>query len=185
MRLRIPAPERAGAIVMELDGVSKSYGETRVYAGNRSAHRARRPGGAGGAQRRRQVDAAADPGRCAAHRRGPADPGTPGRGRLLRTAPDRGADGEPDGSGGARERRDDGRSPSPARPSGRLSLLRRRRGEEGRRCSRAARRPASLSRRCCFDPPISWCSTSPPITWTWRPARSWKKRSGSTGARWS
>jgi ATP-binding cassette subfamily F protein 3 len=33
MRLRIPAPERAGAIVMELDGVSKSYGETRVYQG--------------------------------------------------------------------------------------------------------------------------------------------------------
>jgi ATP-binding cassette subfamily F protein 3 len=33
MRLRIPAPERAGAIVMELEGVSKSYGETRVYQG--------------------------------------------------------------------------------------------------------------------------------------------------------
>ena len=33
MRLRIPAPERAGAIVMELEGVSKSYGEIRVYEG--------------------------------------------------------------------------------------------------------------------------------------------------------
>ena len=33
MRLRIPAPERAGAIVMELDGVWKSYAETRVYEG--------------------------------------------------------------------------------------------------------------------------------------------------------
>jgi ATP-binding cassette subfamily F protein 3 len=33
MRLRIPTPERAGAIVMELEGVWKSYGETRVYQG--------------------------------------------------------------------------------------------------------------------------------------------------------
>ena len=33
MRLRIPAPERAGAIVMELEGIWKSYGETRVYEG--------------------------------------------------------------------------------------------------------------------------------------------------------
>jgi ATP-binding cassette subfamily F protein 3 len=33
MRLRIPAPERAGAIVVELQGVCKSYGETRVYQG--------------------------------------------------------------------------------------------------------------------------------------------------------
>jgi ATP-binding cassette subfamily F protein 3 len=33
IRLRIPPPERAGAIAMELDGVWKSYGETRVYEG--------------------------------------------------------------------------------------------------------------------------------------------------------
>jgi ATP-binding cassette subfamily F protein 3 len=33
MRLRIPAPQRAGAIVVELEGVHKSYGETRVYEG--------------------------------------------------------------------------------------------------------------------------------------------------------
>jgi ATP-binding cassette subfamily F protein 3 len=33
MRLRIPVPDRAGAIVMELDGVWKSYEETRVYEG--------------------------------------------------------------------------------------------------------------------------------------------------------
>jgi ATP-binding cassette subfamily F protein 3 len=33
MRLRLPSPERAGAIVMELEGVFKSYGETRVYQG--------------------------------------------------------------------------------------------------------------------------------------------------------
>jgi ATP-binding cassette subfamily F protein 3 len=33
MRLRIPAPKRAGAVVMELEGVCKSYGETRVYEG--------------------------------------------------------------------------------------------------------------------------------------------------------
>jgi len=33
MRLRIPEPERAGAIIVELEGVWKSYGETRVYQG--------------------------------------------------------------------------------------------------------------------------------------------------------
>jgi ATP-binding cassette subfamily F protein 3 len=33
MRLRIPEPERAGAMVMELEGIWKSYGETRVYQG--------------------------------------------------------------------------------------------------------------------------------------------------------
>jgi ATP-binding cassette subfamily F protein 3 len=33
MRLRIPTPARAGAIVMELEGVWKSYAETRVYEG--------------------------------------------------------------------------------------------------------------------------------------------------------
>jgi ATP-binding cassette subfamily F protein 3 len=33
MRLRIPTPERAGATVMELEGVFKSYGETQVYRG--------------------------------------------------------------------------------------------------------------------------------------------------------
>jgi ATP-binding cassette subfamily F protein 3 len=33
MRLRIPVPDRAGAIVMKLEGVWKSYKETRVYEG--------------------------------------------------------------------------------------------------------------------------------------------------------
>ena len=33
MRLRIPAPERAGEVVVALEGVHKSYGETRVYDG--------------------------------------------------------------------------------------------------------------------------------------------------------
>jgi ATP-binding cassette subfamily F protein 3 len=33
MRLRIPAPARAGEIVLRLEGVRKSYGETRVYDG--------------------------------------------------------------------------------------------------------------------------------------------------------
>jgi ATP-binding cassette subfamily F protein 3 len=33
MRLRIPPPERAGAIALRLAGVHKSFGETRVYAG--------------------------------------------------------------------------------------------------------------------------------------------------------
>ncbi len=33
IRFRIPAPARSGAIVMELESVFKSYGETRVYEG--------------------------------------------------------------------------------------------------------------------------------------------------------
>jgi ATP-binding cassette subfamily F protein 3 len=33
MRLRIPPPERAGAVALRLAGVHKSFGETRVYAG--------------------------------------------------------------------------------------------------------------------------------------------------------
>jgi ATP-binding cassette subfamily F protein 3 len=33
MRLRIPPPERAGAVVLRLAGVHKAYGETRVYEG--------------------------------------------------------------------------------------------------------------------------------------------------------
>jgi ATP-binding cassette subfamily F protein 3 len=33
MRLRIPAPARAGAVVLELEDIHKSYGETRVYEG--------------------------------------------------------------------------------------------------------------------------------------------------------
>jgi ATP-binding cassette subfamily F protein 3 len=33
MRLRVPPPERAGAVVLRLSGVHKAYGETRVYEG--------------------------------------------------------------------------------------------------------------------------------------------------------
>ncbi len=33
MRLRVPPPERAGAVVLRLAGVHKAYGETRVYEG--------------------------------------------------------------------------------------------------------------------------------------------------------
>jgi ATP-binding cassette subfamily F protein 3 len=33
MRLRVPPPERAGAVVLRLEGVHKAYGETRVYEG--------------------------------------------------------------------------------------------------------------------------------------------------------
>jgi ATP-binding cassette subfamily F protein 3 len=33
MRLRVPPPERAGAVVLRLSGVHKAYGETKVYEG--------------------------------------------------------------------------------------------------------------------------------------------------------
>ena len=53
MRLKIPAPARAGEIVLRLEGIHKSYGETRVYEGiDLEIPRARRvalvgPNGAG------------------------------------------------------------------------------------------------------------------------------------------
>jgi ATPase subunit of ABC transporter with duplicated ATPase domains len=52
-----------------------------------------------------------------------------------------------------------------AHARGRLRLLWRRR-REACGCSRAERRRASCSRRCCSTRPTSWCSTSPPTTST-------------------
>ena len=57
IHFQFPAAVKSGRVVLELHGARKAYGPKVVLDGVRPAHRARRSGGAGRAQRRRQVDA--------------------------------------------------------------------------------------------------------------------------------
>ena len=132
MRLRIPAPARAGDVVLRLEGVHKRYGETVVYRGRRLPAAARRPGRARRPERRGQVDAAADRRRRARLRRGRAHARPQRDGRLLRAAPARDAGrARAACSTSSRASRALDDVPAAARPPGRLPLLGRRRPEEG------------------------------------------------------
>ena len=57
-----PQPKPSGRIVAEFKDVAKSYGDHLVFSGVEFHHRARRPRGAGGRQRRGQIDADQDSG---------------------------------------------------------------------------------------------------------------------------
>ena len=183
MRLRIPPPVRAGEVVLRLEGVHKRYGENVVYQGIEFLLRRGERVALAGPERRRQVDAAAHRRGHAGVRCGHAHARPQRDGRLLRATPARDARGFAQRARGARERGVPSRTFRGcaaiwARSCSRATTSRRR-----SRCSRAARRRGSRSRRCCCGRQISWCSTSRPTIWTWPPARCSRRRSPTTRER--
>ena len=64
IHFKFPQPPPSGRMVVEAEGLAKSYGAKQVFSRRALHHRARRPRGAGGRERRGQVDADQ-----AAHRR--------------------------------------------------------------------------------------------------------------------
>ena len=57
IHFKFPQPPPSGRMVVEAEGLGKSYGPKQVFSNARFTHRARRPGGAGGSEWRGQVDA--------------------------------------------------------------------------------------------------------------------------------
>jgi ATP-binding cassette, subfamily F, member 3 len=60
IHFRFPQPKPSGRIVAEFKNVAKSYGDQARFSRASTSHRARRPRGAGGRERRGQVDADQD-----------------------------------------------------------------------------------------------------------------------------
>ena len=138
IHFKFPQPPPSGRMVVEAEGLAKSYGAEACVQQRALHHRARRPRGAGRRQRRGQIHA-----HQAAHRRGGAHgrlhpPGPQRRRRVLRAGPVQSS--RPRGAHARRHQ--PRRAPSARGPTalaaGLLSLF-------GRRCLQAARR--ALGRR--------------------------------------
>ena len=91
VKFRFPQPPRSGRTVITLRGHRQALRQPHRLRRARPGPGARPEGGAHRSERRRQVDAAQDPGRRPAVRGRHPRAGLQREGRLLRPAPDRGA----------------------------------------------------------------------------------------------
>ena len=178
VKFRFPEPPRSGRTVITLADVEKRYGDNVVYDGDLDLvlERGQRvaligPNGAGKSTLLKILAGVL-----------PIEAGNPRArlqraGRLLRPAPDRGAErGQHRVRGAQRGGTDDGHGRG-ASPAGRLPLLRRRHREEGRASSPAASRPAWRWPSCWPIPPTCCASTSRRTTSTSRAATCSRTRS--------
>ena len=143
-----PQPKPSGRIVAEFKKVVQELRRSRGLLRWRLHHRARRPRGPGGRQRRGQVHPDQDSGRRRAGDRGRIHPGSQRPARLLRagsvqgTGPERAHDRRPGDGGAARHQYRTAQHP------GLFPVLRRRRLQDRSACSPAASATATRWPAC-------------------------------------
>ena len=183
VRFTFPTAPKSGRTVLELKGVRKAYGATRVFGGiDLLIERGDRvaligPNGAGKSTLMRILSGVEAPDA------GTRDGGPPGRHAVLRAGRGDAARADADGLRDARGRLAGPDGAGDPHDPRRLPVRRRRHLQEGRASSRAASARGWRWRACCCGRPTRCCWTSRPTISTWTRRTSCSTRSRTSAAR--